>query len=127
MISQWFYRLFGPLKQLPQLDLCEYFHNHIVVFRFMRKCTIGTIFYPLSIYFYIDRFSRTILHMIQRTIAKQTIDMFCIVTWIILTISIFKITIRIFHLHILPEHIFSIRLRIYRHNLFTTALSNREK
>ena len=74
------------------------FHYPVIVNWFMRKCAFGAIFDALSIRFDELRIAWAFLHMIEWTITKQTIHMIHIMARIILTISIFKITIWIFQI-----------------------------
>ena len=64
----------------------------------MRKYTVCTLFDLRSVNLNILMITRTVLQTVQWTIAKQTVKpCHSFVTRIILTISVFKITIRILH------------------------------
>ena len=69
----------------------------------MWKCTSTALFYTFSVHIQILWIARTIFHSIQRTITKHTVQFFYfLVAGIVITFSISKKTIRIFHMIVIP-------------------------
>lgn len=77
----------------------HYLHDFIIVFRLMGKRTVCAVLYLFIILFDIDRVSRTVLTQIHRTITEQAVKVFQpLMAGKILTLSIFKKTMGIFHM-----------------------------
>ena len=77
----------------------------IIILWHMWKCTIRAILNLLST-FPLDytRISRTILILVERTIAKEAVKvlpLFYLVTWKVLTLFILKITVTVLHMNLL--------------------------
>lgn len=84
-----------------KLSSFQNLYYYIIIFRFMRKCTVCTYLKRLTVLFDITLISRTVFHFIQRTITKQTIKVIrkSLVTRKIFAICVFKVFIRVFHFY----------------------------
>lgn len=100
----------------------------------MWERTIGAFLYPSAVYYDISVISRTMLSPIQWAVTEQTINVrMSLMTRIVLTCMIFKITIRIYHyflLIFLPNKKSIIQLlfvRIHLHVFMKQSLSYKSK
>ena len=84
-----------------KLSSFQNLYYYIIIFRFMRKCTVCTYLKRLTVLFDITLISRTVFHFIQRTITKQTIKVIrkSLVARKIFAICVFKVFIRVFHFY----------------------------
>lgn len=77
-----------------KLSSFQNLYYYIIIFRFMRKCTVCTYLKRLTVLFDITLISRTVFHFIQRTITEQTVEVIkSFVAREIFAICIFKIFI----------------------------------
>ena len=90
-----------------KLSSFQNLYYYIIIFRFMRKCTVCTYLKRLTVLFDITLISRTVFHFIQRTITKQTIKVIrkSLVARKIFAICVFKVFIRVFHFYSFYIHV----------------------
>lgn len=89
-----------------KLSSFQNLYYYIIIFRFMRKCTVCTYLKRLTVLFDITLISRTVFHFIQRTITEQTVEVIkSLVTRKIFALCVFKVFIRVFHFYSFYIHI----------------------
>ena len=81
---------------LPISVPLQNFHDPVIVFRLMGKAAIHAAFDPPAVLFHPFRIAGT-LPVIERTKAEQTIDLFPVMTGIILAIPVLKVFTVVFH------------------------------
>lgn len=73
------------------LPSAQFFYYFAIIFFLVRIKAIAAILYLLAVCFLIFRVAAAVINIIKGTKAKQTVYMFCIVTWIKFAVTIFKV------------------------------------
>lgn len=95
---------FPPVSPILPLFLRQKSYDFIVIFCPVRKITAGAVLYLPSVRLDISAFSGTFSVIIHGTVAEQTINSVQpLMAGIIFTLSVFKVSVCIFHVHIISH------------------------